>query len=276
MNRTIAAASSSSRNRGVLLLAAVFGILSAMLMFAFLNSKGGDDGINEKLNSGEGAESVVVLTRNVNVGERITADMLATRTIPAAALIEGHLADSEAQGLVGQVAVAPLYKDEQVLSSKVSTYEGQNSLTWKVPGDRVDVMGITTFISTDPLTGEEKPDLIAGYLAQDVEVLAVAQTLVKTVPKVAEKKDANGVTIGGVSGTPGAQAVSPDQEITTYEESISITLALPPDLAAKVALVDALEDDAGQFRILSRQKGDSDPISGKVTFSYEDIFPKTR
>jgi uncharacterized lipoprotein YbaY len=96
------------------------------------------------------------------------------------------------------------------------------------------------------------------------------------VPKVAEKKDANGVTIGGVSGTPGAQAVSPDQEITTYEESISITLALPPDLAAKVALVDALEDDAGQFRILSRQKGDSDPISGKVTFSYEDIFPKTR
>ena len=49
MNRTIAAASSSSRNRGVLLLAAVFGILSAMLMFAFLNSKGGDDGINEKL-----------------------------------------------------------------------------------------------------------------------------------------------------------------------------------------------------------------------------------
>jgi Flp pilus assembly protein CpaB len=299
MNRTIAAASSSSRNRGVLLLAAVFGILSAMLMFAFLNSKGGDDGINEKLNSGEGAESVVVLTRNVNVGERITADMLATRTIPAAALIEGHLADSEAQGLVGQVAVAPLYKDEQVLSSKVSTYEGQNSLTWKVPagmrglslmvpheawiagglpqpGDRVDVMGITTFISTDPLTGEEKPDLIAGYLAQDVEVLAVAQTLVKTVPKVAEKKDANGATIGGVSGTPGAQAVSPDQEITTYEKSISITLALPPDLAAKVALVDALEDDAGQFRILSRQKGDSDPISGKVTFSYEDIFPKTR
>ncbi len=47
MNRTIASAtsSSSSRNRGVLLLAAVFGILSAMLMFAFLNSRGGDDGI---------------------------------------------------------------------------------------------------------------------------------------------------------------------------------------------------------------------------------------
>ena len=299
MNRTIAAASSSSsRNRGVLLLAAVFGILSAMLMFAFLNSRGGDDGISEKLNSGEGAESVVVLTRNVNVGERITSDMLATKTMPAAALVEGHIKDGDASTLVGQVAVAPLYKDEQVLTSKVSTYEGQNTVTWKVPagmrglslmvpheawiaaglpqpGDRVDVLGITTFLSTDPLTGEQKPDLVAGYLAQDVEVLAVAQTLVKTVPKVAEKTDANGnkTTVGGV---PGAQAVSPDQEATTYQEAISITLALPPDLAAKVALVDALEDDAGQFRILPRQKGDADPISGKVTFSYEDIFPKSR
>lgn len=299
MNRTIAAASSSSsRNRGVLLLAAVFGILSAMLMFAFLNTRGGDDGISEQLNSGEGAQSVVVLTRNVSVGERITSDMLATRTMPAAALVEGYIKDSEATTLVGQVAVAPLYKDEQVLNSKVSTYEGQNTITWKVPagmrglslmvpheawiaaglpqpGDRVDVLGITTFLTTDPLTGEQKPDLIAGYLAQDVEVLAVAQTLVKTVPKVTEKTGTDGAktTVGGV---PGAQAVSPDQEAATYAEAISITLALPPDLAAKVALVDALEDDAGQFRILPRQKGDADPISGKVTFSYEDIFPKSR
>jgi hypothetical protein len=108
-----------------------------------------------------------------------------------------------------------------------------------------------------------------------VEVLAVSQTLVKTVPKITEKTDANGnkTTVGGV---PGAQAVSPDQEAATYQEAISITLALPPDLAAKVALVDALEDDAGQFRILPRQKGDADPISGKVTFSYDDIFPASR
>ncbi len=301
MNRTIAAASSSSsRNRGVLLLAAVFGILSAMLMFAFLSSRGGDDGISEQLASGEGAETVVVLSRNVNVGERITSDMLATKTMPAVALLDGHYKDSDAQSLVGQVAVAPLYAGEQVLSSKVSTYEGQNTLTWKVPagmralslmvpheawiagglpqpGDRVDVLGITTFLSTDPLTGEQKPDLVAGYIAQDAEVLAVAQTVVKTVPKVGVKKEGDSSTpaagAGAVSTNPGAQAVSPDQEQSTYEKAISITLALPPDLVAKVALIDAMEDSVGQWRVVSRQKGDSDPISGKVTFSYEDIFP---
>lgn len=270
-----------------------------MLMFAFLSSRGGDDGISEQLASGEGAETVVVLSRNVNVGERITSDMLATKTMPAVALLDGHYKDSDAQSLVGQVAVAPLYAGEQILSSKVSTYEGQNTLTWKVPagmralslmvpheawiagglpqpGDRVDVLGITTFLSTDPLTGEQKPDLVAGYIAQDVEVLAVAQTVVKTVPKIDTKKDSTtsgATTSGAVSTNPAAQAVSPDQEEATYEKAISITLALPPDLVAKVALIDAMEDDAGQWRILPRQKGDSDPISGKVTFSYEDIFP---
>jgi len=283
------------------LLAAVFGILSAMLMFAFLSSRGGDDGISDQLNSGEGAETVVVLTRNVNVGEQITSDMLGRKTIPAAGLVEGHIKDGDAQALVGQVAVAPLYKDEQVLSSKVSTFEGQTTIAWKVPegmralslmvpheawiagglpqpGDRVDVLGITTLMKVDPLTGSEEPDLIAGYIAQDVEVLAVAQTIVKTVPKVKDGEDGTRVpdnSAGGVSENAGAsgQAVSPDQEAGSYETSISITLALPPDLVAKVALIDAMEDDIGQYRILPRQKGDAAPISGKTTYSYEDIFP---
>lgn len=295
MNRTIAAASSnSSRNRGVLLLAAVFGILSAMLMFAFLNSRGGDDGISQKLTEGEGAESVVVVAKNVNVGDKITADMLSTKTIPAAALVDGYIKDSDAQSLIGQVAVAPLYAGEQVITSKVSTYDGQDTLTWKVPagmralsltvpheawiaaglpqpGDRVDILGITSFMVTDPLTGQEKPDLVGGYIAQDVEVLAVAQTVVKTVPKVADSKSGNGGL--AVSSPAGAQAVSPDQTAATYEKAISFTIALPPDLVAKVAMIDAMKDDEGQWRILPRQKGDADPISGKTLFSFEDIFP---
>ncbi|MBK7330184.1 MAG: Flp pilus assembly protein CpaB [Dehalococcoidia bacterium] len=295
MNRTIAAASSSSsRNRGVLLLAAVFGILSAMLMFAFLNSRGGDNGIDEQLNSGAGAETVVVVTRNVNVGEKITADMLGTKTMPAAALVDGHIKDSEATTLVGQVAVAPLYSGEQVLTSKISTYEGQNTIAWKVPdgmralglmvpheawiagglpqpGDMIDILGITAFVTVDPLTGQERPDLLAGYIAQNVQVLAVAQSVVKTVPKIATDKTSSGAA--AVSENAGAQAVATGDETGTYEKSISITIALPPDLVAKVALIDAMEDDVAQYRILPRQKGDADPISGKTTYKYEDIFP---
>ena len=296
MNRTIASAasSSSSRNRGVLLLAAVFGILSAMLMFAFLNSRGGDDGISEELNSGQGAESVVVLTRNVNVGEQITADMLGTKTVPAIALIDGWVKADDATTLEGQVAIAPLYAGEQVINSKVSTYEGQDTIAWKVPdgmrglslmvpheawiaaglpqpGDRVDVLGITAFVVVDPLTGAERPDLVAGYIAQDVQVLAVAQTVVKTVPKIAKNADGTAAS-DGPSEDPASAAVA-EGDASSYEKSISITLALPPDLAAKVALIDAMKDDEGQYRILPRQRGEADPISGKTTFNFDDIFP---
>src|SRR6185503_2382786 len=159
--------------------------------------------------------------------------------------------------LVGQVAIAPLYAGEQVLSSKVTTFEGQDTLTWKVPsgmralsltvpheawinaglpqpGDHVDVVGVTTFITTDPLTGEEKPNLLGGYVAQNVEVLAVAQTVVKTVPKVKDGKPESGSGTGALGA----------QDASTYEKAISITLALPPDLVAKVAMLDALKDDA--------------------------------
>lgn len=297
MNRSIAAASSSSnRNRGVLLLAAVFGVLSALLMFAFLNSKGGGDGVQEALDSGAGAETVVVLTKNVNVGDKITSDMLGTKTIPAAGIVDGYFKDSDMSTLVGKVATAPMYSGEQVLAAKVTTYEGQDTATWKVPegmrglslqvpheawiaaglpqpGDRIDVLGITTLMKVDPLTGEEKPDVIAGFVAQDVLVLAVAQSVVRTIPKI--DADAKTTSDGSTTATgiEQSQAVSPDQASTTYEKSMSVTLALPPDLAAKVALLDAMKDDIGQYRLLVRQKGDTAPVQGKQVYSYEDVFP---
>lgn len=302
MNRTIAAATgSSSRNRGVLLLACAFGLLSALLVFAYLNSRGGEKDLSGELFAGEGAETVVVLTRDVAVGEKITSDMLTTRTMPAAALLPGRVKDSQLSSLIGKVATAPMYAGEQIIDAKVTTYVGQDTLAYKVPqgmraislqvpheawiaaglpqpGDRVDVLGITTLSKVDPLTGEEKPNVVAGYIAQDVEVLAVAQTVVKTVPKV---DGANGSGVAGGEGTSadGSGPVSATsqgavkQENATYEKAVSITLALPPDLAAKVALIDAMRDDVGQYRILPRQKGDADPITGKQVWTYDDLFP---
>ncbi|MGE5595753.1 MAG: Flp pilus assembly protein CpaB [Hyphomicrobiales bacterium] len=300
MARSIATtAASSTRNRGVLMLALLFGILSAALMFAFLSSKdGGDDALDEDLGTGAGAETVVVVTRDVAAGERITSDMLTTKTIPAGALLPGRVTDIS--DVTNKVATAPLFAGEQVIAAKVTTYEGQNTLAFKVPegmralslqvpheawiaaglpqpGDRVDVMGLTTLMKTDPLTGEEKPDVVAGIIAQNVEVLAVSQTLVKTVPNTdLQKAQATGTP--GAEGTAAADTVSSapvvesDKDAETFEKSISITLALPPELAAKVAIIDAMDDTAGQYRLLPRQKGDDTPITGTQTWSLDEVF----
>lgn len=281
MARSIAAVSGSSgRNRGVLLLAAVFGILSAVLIFAFLKAgDGSSSNVNDAINAGAGAESVVVLARDVAPGEKITPDMLTTKTVPASALLPGH--STNADDFVGRVAKQSMFAGEQVLSAKVTSFEGEATLTYKVPegmrglglgvpheswiigglpqpGDRVDVVAITAFRVTDPLTGSERPELVSGIIAQDIEVLAMGQTLVNGVP-AADGEAAGQVTVDGA----------------TREGAISVTLALTPEQAAKVALIDAMEDNEGQWRIIARRKGEADPLAGEVTWSLEDIFDFT-
>lgn len=281
MARSIAAVSGSSgRNRGVLLLAAVFGILSAVLIFAFLKtSDGSSSNVNDAINAGAGAESVVVLARDVAAGEKITSDMLTTKTIPATALLLGHSTNTE--DFVGRVAVQTMFAGEQVLTAKVTSFEGEATLPFKVPeglrglgltvpheawiigglpqpGDRVDVVAITAFRVTDPLTGNEKPELVSGIIAQDVEVLAMGQTLVRGVP----------ITDGAAGVAAGEQGADGE----TREGAISVTLALTPEQAAKIALIDMMEDNEGQWRIIARRKGESDPLAGAILWSLEDIF----
>ncbi len=300
MARTATASASvteSRRNRGVLLIAAAFGILSATLVFAYLNSQGSEKsqpGAPSVGNVEGGGEMVVVMTRDIKVGEKITADMLTTRAIPASAVLPNHATKPE--DVVGKVATGPIYTGEQVLNAKVTSFNEQNSLAFRVPdgmralslqvpheawiaaglpqpGDRVDVIGITTLSKTDPLTGQEKPDVLSGVIAQDVEVLAVSQSIVKVVPNLDQRatKASGGALDGGSSGATNTTG-SPLGDGATYEKSISVTLALTPEAAAKVALIDALKDDVAQYRLIVRQKGDGTPIAGRVTWSLEDVF----
>ena len=291
------------------MLAAVFGILSALLMFAFLNSRGGDGGSDNALKADGTATDVVVVARDVQVGQTITSDMLTSASIPMGLQLTGHFADSK--DIVGKVATAPLYAGEQVLASKVTTFEGQTTLSYKVPpgmralglmvpheawivgglpqpGDRVDVMGITTFTKTDPLTGKDRPDIVAGLIAQDVEVLAVGQHLVKFIPNTDASKNgapggtanastqpATGAAPATTGGSEGATKDGAKGSEDTYEKSISITLALPPDLAAKVAIIDAMKDDEAQWRLIVRRKGEDDPITGQQAWTMDDVFTFT-
>lgn len=274
------------------MIALLFGILSAALMFAFLNAKGKDDGLDAELGLTEGAETVVVLTRDVAAGEKITSDMVTTRTIPGGALLPGRITDIDE--VLGKVATTPLFAGEQLIAAKVTTYEGQNTLAYKVPegmralslmvpheawiaaglpqpGDRIDIMGITTLTKVDPLTGEERPDVVAGVIAQDIEVLAVSQTLVPRLVNTDQRSNTTDAT-DDTDPIASSAVTNPGDDPDTFEESVSITLALPVDLAAKVAIIDAMEDSTGQFRILVRQKGDSETITGQQTWSLDEVF----
>jgi len=297
MSRTIAAASGSSgRNRGVLMLAALFGILSAALVLAFLSSQGGSDDGFSGLGSDESTVAVLVLTKNVQVGERITEDMVSTRNLPRSLALPSALNDRSQ--IVGKVATAPLFQGEQVLQPKVTTYEGQNTLSFKVPdglralsvmvpheawiagglvqpGDRVDVMAVITLVDVDPLTGQEETRAGAGIIAANVEVLAVSQAVVKSIPNLDTKTAAT-------EGEEGAEEISaagagdfagdPAKEAESYEKSVSVTLAVTPEQAAYIAVVDAMKDDRAQYRLLVRQKGDDSELTGVSSWTLNDIL----
>lgn len=286
------------------MLAAVFGILSAMLMLAFLASRGGDDTSANNAMLGGPAESVVTVSKDIPFGTEITSDMLTVSSLPQAAAVQGHA--TRVEDVVGKVATTPLFKGQQLLTQQFTTFAGQNALTYKVPagmraisvqvphegwivgglpqpGDHVDFLAITTLSRTDPLTGQERPDVRADYLGQDIEVLALAQTIVKTIPK-AETTPAAGAT--AASGTAVAQTTpdtansdlsgKPLADGTSYEKAISVTLAVTPDLAAKIGLIDAMKKEVGQWRLVLRRQGDAAPITGSKSFSYEDLFPGAR
>jgi Flp pilus assembly protein CpaB len=305
-------AAGSNRNRAVLMLAVVFGLFSAMLVFAFLNSRdSGNSALEQVVNGGAGAESVVVAAQDIKAGDSITAAMLKVETIPVTALLPGRLTNTS--DAVDKIAVTPIYTGEQIVTPKISTLEGQRTLAFKIPkdpnmraltlsvpgeawinaglpqpGDRVDILGITTLTRTDALTGQERPDVVAGIIAQDVEILAVAQTLVPSVAKVDPKLSAAPVgtatpvaTATSASGTAVANTDTANESRAldtgqTFEKAISITLALPVDLAAKLALLDAMDDALGQYRIISRRQGNDELLSGNQMWTYDDIFPKAK
>ena len=276
------------------MLAAVFGILSAILMFAFLNSRGGDGGqADSALNNGK-AETVVVATKDIPVGTKIDAGMVTSKSYPAGALIPGYLKDEKLA--IGQISSAPIYAGEPVITQKVTKTEDQKTLAFKVPegmralsltvpheawiagglpqpGDRVDILAITTMKKTDPLTGQERPDVISAIIAENVEILAVSQTVIKSASTSPKGKDATSADPSKPADTTttGLESRAFDTG-STFEKAISITVALKPDMAAKVALIDAMKDEDGQYRILPKRAGDSDTISGTKIWSFDDIF----
>ena len=278
-------------------------------MFAFLSSRGGSsDSVEDALRDNGELETVVVLAQDVDFGATITADMLTTKAIPSGSVLTGAI--EEPEEVVGKVATTRLFMGEQVIAGKVTTFGEQPSLAFKVPeglralslmvpheawagaglpqpGDRVDVLGVTALVIVDPLTGQERPELTSGIIAQDVQVLASAQTVVRTVSDPTLGGDtttgATGEDDEGTSGnssapnsdgTANTDTVNyrPLDDVQTFETAISITLAVTPEQAALIAIIDAMKDDEGQYRVLTRRQGERGAVDGAVTWTLDDVF----
>jgi len=173
----------SENVKKVKILALITAILTALLLFLFLNSLGSSPDVLKT--------NVLMAAQDIPAGTVITDNMLAQSKISSEAIAAGAIADHAA--VVGKVAGATIYAGEQILGAKLVAAGDANASTLSYalkPGMRA------VTISVDGVSGLGymlKPgnhvDIIAHYnlknanqskaelIVQDVSVLAVDATM---------------------------------------------------------------------------------------------------
>lgn len=261
MARSITSVAAGRVNTRYLLLAFILAIISGVLAYAAFSRSGGES-------SSAVTVDVVVAQEPIQVGQRLTASVLAVRSLPADAVGENPLTSIET--LEGRQALVPISPGEPILSAKVVggatavatsdalafvIEEGQRGMAVTVdqvssagglvlPGDHVDIFWVPAEQAQVPQDHEG-----AMLIAENVEVLAVQQQLVEIAP----------TTLVDPEGTEGETAPAServrDATAEALPEATTVTLLLPPNLAARVFCAES----SGALRLAVRQFGDESP-----------------
>ncbi|MGB2694591.1 MAG: Flp pilus assembly protein CpaB [Dehalococcoidia bacterium] len=264
MARSVTSVAAGRVNARFLLLAFLLAVISGVLVYAGLSRSGGDGG------SSAVAIDVVVAQQPIAVGQRITADTLSIRQLPVDAVGEGPLNSTD--DVVGKQALVPIAAGEPVLSAKivgsgtVATEDaiafvveaGQRGMAINVdrvvsagglvlPGDHVDVYWVPDDRST--LKADHQGALL---IAENVEVLAVQQTLVGIGPTASGVTD-DTTNDAGTTGA-GSERVR-DPSATAEPDATTLTLLLNPTQSARIFCAEA----AGRLRLTVRGFGDETP-----------------
>lgn len=256
MSRNAAALNPGRGNRRFILLALVLGLMGAGLVYVATSRN------TTTSHGGGSAADTPVLVAKVDIPARakITADMVEVRLVEADA--RSVLAYGKVSDVSGKVTRFPIAANEQVLSSKVVDLSGGSSATARslsyiipegkrgfainaseirdvggllLPGDYVDVM-----VRYDvEFGGKTENAYLAHILLQNVEVLAVSQTIVDLVPDQEPAENGQRERISEAKPDPGAGTV---------------TLALTPEDAQLIYLAEA----NGEIRFALRPYGDAE------------------
>ena len=258
MARTMTSVAVGQVNRRLLLLAFVLAALSAVLVYAAISRSDGGG-------STAGAVSVVVAKNPIAAGTTITAAMLEAKEVPESAV--GFQALTSIDAAVGKVARYPLAANEQVLLSKVVgpsvalsqdvvssiLQEGTRALAIQtsavvgagglvLPGDHVDILWVPKEF--------ESNDQGAVLLAENVEVVAVQQTLVQLAPPAAPAAP-------GADEQPAPQTASGERvrssEADPIPEATTVTLMVTPGQAQIIFCA----EQQGALRLAVRAFGDA-------------------
>jgi pilus assembly protein CpaB len=243
-------------NRGLLLLAVVAGLVTAVLVFLALAQDDDNDGGTVSL--GGTTSQAVVAKQNISQGTEITADMVQVLDVPESLLVRNAFADTTL--VVGQKARVPISSGAQINGTMIGVQSSDEGASYVIPAGKralaVEVEEVTAVGGL--LRAGDHVDVIASFprpndqsnlvvtVLQDVEVLAVAQKSQEPVP-VADGADADAPASAQTSGQlPDDQEDQPDAN--------SVTLIVDPQQAQ---LLVAAQEEADKVWLSLRPFGES-------------------
>jgi pilus assembly protein CpaB len=265
-------------NRRFLLLALFAGLIAAILVYVAISNAGEEEASGGGGGAAVTTAPVVVAANDIPARTEITPSMVEIRQVPEDDVSE--LAFTNADQVVGQVTRYPVSAGEHVLSTKVVSLTGpevaNESLSFVIPsdmraiaitvnqvigsgglvlpGDYVDVIAVfdVDFISPggDATQRETEDKFFSSTVLQNVEVLAVAQTIVDAAPEVSATPD-------GDTATPVAAETDGSQRARVTEadpnpDAVTVTLSVTLEDAQKIFLA----EENGVLRLAVRPFGD--------------------
>jgi pilus assembly protein CpaB len=253
--------------RSLLLLALLFAVVAAVLVFVALNQS---DESDEKT-AASATTRVVVAANDISARTTLDAGMLKVADVPTDSVLKGAFSNTD--DLDGQVTRYPLISGEQVTATKIGVQkddetglsfvfpQGMRAFSIQVseessagglilPGDLVDIIAILD----EDTVGIDK----AVTLVQGVEVLAVAQEAQEPIPAA---RPTGTVTPSAVTGTLGDRP----EDVEANPKARTVTLAVTQEQAQLLALVQA----KGELALSLRSFGDKAPVAPPET----DLIP---
>ena len=253
--------------------------------------------------------SVLSATHDLDIGDVITPDDLAVKTVFQDDNADLYIPGEEVTDVVGGVVAQPIFSGQPVfrsaivaqaaegtrLSAVLATYPGFS--LFPLPLDAMnlvapdaaaflpgDLVGVTVVISSRPqqlTTPTPEPEFVLDPNVVQVETtpqpmeVEQADALSRAMPPLAKDLFPMGVRVVSVQGLPQpADSTDSNNSSFTIDEGSKMLILLVPNQSREVLSLALQQGDRLVVSLMAR--GDEDPTAGSTYWDFEDLFKSDR
>ena len=252
--------------------------------------------------------SVLSATRDLNIGDVLTADDLEVKTVFEDDNASLYIPGEEVTGVVGGVVAQPIFNGQPVFRSAILAQAAEgtrhSAVLAQFPGHSLfplpldamnlvspdaeaflpgDLIGVTVVISTRPQqmsTPTPMPELVIdpGYVEPTAQPspleLEQADALSRALPPLAKDLFPMGVRVIAVQGLPQQTESSEDSGSFNLDTQAKKLILLVPNESREVLSLALQQGDRLVVSLMAR--GDEVPSAGFTYWDFEDLFKSDR